>query len=187
MAQVRDENRTASGSRTAQRTDMEQRTPVQRERTLLNREGLTRRDPFSLWTSRDPFNLFNTMRQQMDRMFDNFGFGGMEQSLWSPQIELKEKDGKLLICADLPGLNKNDVKVEINDNILTIEGERKHEQRDEEHGFSERSYGHFFRQIPLPEHVNAEHANATFNNGVLEITLDAPKKELPRGKQIEIR
>ncbi len=185
MAQPRDESRTTgSGStRTGQRTDTEQRTPLQQERP----GGLSRRDSLIPWIARDPFTLFDTMQRQMDRMFQNFGFGSMERNLWSPQIEMHEKKGKLLITADLPGLNKEDVKIELNDNLLTIEGERKQEQRDDARGWSERSYGRFFRSIPLPEGINAENANASFNNGVLEITLDAPKKELPKGKKIEIQ
>ena len=98
-----------------------------------------------------------------------------------------ERDNKLIVSADLPGLDKNDVKVEMNDNVLTIEGERKNERRDEESGWNERSYGHFVRTIALPEGIHGENANATFKNGVLEITLDAPRQAQARGRRIEVK
>jgi HSP20 family protein len=78
------------------------------------------------------------------------------------------------------------VKVELNDNVLTIEGERKQERRDEEAAWSERSYGRFFRSISLPDGVSGESCNANFKDGVLEITLDAPKQQ-SRGRQIPVR
>jgi HSP20 family protein len=106
--------------------------------------------------------------------------------MWSPQLEVFERDGKLHICADLPGLNKDDVKVEVLDNQLLLEGERKSEQKDERGGWSERSYGRFFRSIPLPEGVNPDTAKASFENGVLDIAFDSPKKPEKRGKQIPI-
>src|SRR5579859_8111059 len=120
----------------------------------------------------DPFALMNTFRREMDHLFDDFGLIGTG---WSPQIEVCERDGKLHVCADLPGLDKDDVRVEFMENNLTIEGERRSEERDERNGWSERSYGRFFRSIPLPDGVNADTAKASFENGVLDITFDAPK------------
>ena len=181
------EPRKETGERTRGRTDIETTQRTEQE-TARNREtragGLMRREPFTIG---DPFTVFNTMRRRMDHLFDDFGFGGIGPQLWSPQIEMYEKNGKLHVAADLPGLDKKDVKVELNDNVLTIEGERKDEQKDERGGWSERSYGHFFRSIPLPDGINTESCNATFNNGVLEVTVDMPKQTQPKGKQIEIR
>ena len=111
----------------------------------------------------------------------------MGRTIWSPRIEVYERDGKLHVSADLPGLSKDDVHVEVLDNQLTLEGERRSEQRDERGGWSERSYGRFFRSIPLPEGVNPDNASASFENGVLHVTLDAPKRAERRGKQIPIR
>src|SRR5262249_25970883 len=141
------------------------------------------------WSLRDPFSLMSALRRDMDELFGNFGFSGLgladSERLWSPAVETYEKDGKLVICADLPGLSKDEVHVDVRDNILMIEGERKQEKKDEKGGWSERSYGHFSRAIALPEGVSAETAKASFKNGVLEIALDAPKRDTG-GRRIEI-
>jgi HSP20 family protein len=149
----------------------------------------------------------------IDRFFDDFfgysGFGRSRPSsslssynrdltgssssqggggLWYPQVEVRERDGKLVVCADLPGARKEDVHVEVRDNALILQGERRQESEHNEGGFyrSERSYGHFQRVIPLPEGVNPEQAQANFKDGVLEITLPLPQRESPQGRRIEI-
>jgi HSP20 family protein len=190
MAEMRDEKRTTTSS--PRRTDTAQPTSSQQETTLRPSGGLgTRGQSGGLTRYRDPFSLFG----EMDRLFQNLGFGGglmpafgrdIERNLWSPQIELYEKDGKLHVRADLPGLSKDDVHCEVRDNVLILEGERKQEQKDERGGWSERFYGNFYRAIPLPEGVNPDTAKASFDNGVLEILLDAPKKEGLGAKQIPI-
>jgi HSP20 family protein len=164
--------------------------------------GLQRRDFFppslsSAWGG-SPFSLMNRFAEEMDRLFDNFGFGRSqlaprgwgekEGSLWSPQLEVFERDGQMIIRADLPGLGKDDVKVNIEDNALTIQGERRQEHEENREGWrhSERSYGSFYRSIPLPEGIDAAQAKANFRDGVLEITMPAPKREERRGRQIEI-
>ena len=105
-----------------------------------------------------------------------------------PQIEVLQANGQFMVRADLPGLTKEDVKVEITDEFLTISGERKEETEEKREGFyrSERSYGSFYRQIPLPEGAKTENAAATFANGVLEITIPAPKIAAPTRK-LEIK
>src|SRR6185503_13501622 len=87
-----------------------------------------------------------------------------------------------------PGLTKDDVKVELTNDMLTLSGERQEEKEEKREGFyrSERSYGSFYRQIPLPEGTKTEDANATFRNGVLEITMPAPKVETSTRK-LEIK
>jgi HSP20 family protein len=168
-------------------------------------QGVTRREQYSpsLWTN--PFSFMRRFSEEMDRMFEDFGFGrnltgsslgrdllsstwGSSQSLWNPQVEVFEKNGQLIVRADLPGINKDDVKVEVVDNTITIQGERKSENEESQEGYyrSERIYGSFYRSIPLPEGVNAEDANATFKNGVLEITMKAPERKA-RGRQLEIK
>lgn len=149
-----------------------------------------------------PFTLMRRMMEDMDRVFENFGFGrglatspwsafggqpwGSELStgVWSPQVETFRRGDNIVVRADLPGLKKEDVNVEVDTGLLTISGERRDEHEENRDGYyrSERSYGQFYRAIPLPEGVNAEQCDATFNDGVLEVTLAAPKENQQRRK-----
>jgi HSP20 family protein len=160
--------------------------------------GLVRREPFapSPWPA-SPFAIMNRFANEMDRLFEDFGFGRgllaprgfgeISQSTWSPQIEVFEGEGQIVVRADLPGLSKDDVKVDITDDALTIQGERRHEheQCDESFCRSERSFGSFYRSIPLPEGADADNAKANFRDGVLEVTIPAPERA-QRRRQIEI-
>jgi HSP20 family protein len=136
-----------------------------------------------MWPAYSPFGIMRRFADDMDRMFGGFGFPSIRRWGWgtegrfSPDLEILERDKKLIIRADLPGLNKEDVNINISEHTLTIEGERKQEHESIEGGVykSERSYGHFRREIPLPEGVNPDTAKANFKNGILEITLDAPE------------
>ena len=156
--------------------------------------GLARREPFGL-SSASPFgSIFQRWNDEMDRFFSDFGVGrnrlaGAQGALWSPQVEVFQRGNELIVRAELPGLSKDDVKVEINDNVLTIQGERKQEHEEEREGWyrNERSYGSFYRAIPLPEGTISDSAKASFKNGVLEITLQAPPQEVSRGRRLEIK
>jgi HSP20 family protein len=116
------------------------------------------------------------------------GGADLEQEFFAPQVDVVERDGQLVIRADLPGVNKDDVRVEVTDDSVIIEGERRYEHEENQGGVYrvERSYGRFLRQIPLPEGVNPENASANFRNGVLEITMPAPQAA-SRNRQLEIR
>jgi HSP20 family protein len=107
---------------------------------------------------------------------------------WVPQIEVLQNNGQFMVRADLPGLTKEDVKVELTEKLLMISGERKEEKEEKREGFyrSERSYGSFYREVPLPEGAMTEKAAATFRNGVLEITIPAAKLE-PSTRKLEIK
>ena len=174
--------------------------------------GLTRRSaqPSSLAPASNPFVLMRQLADEMDRVFETFGFGrsrfgfpslweGLasggtsaaqsQTAAWAPQVEVFEKDGRLIVRAEVPGLKKEDLKVELTDEALIIQGERKREHEDKGDGFyrSERSYGRFYRAIPLPEGASAEGATATFRDGVLEVSLQAPRREEERAKQIPVQ
>jgi HSP20 family protein len=153
------------------------------------------------------------MRQfadEMDRVFETFGFGrgrfGLPSLLegfpatgapsapgqaaaWWPQVEVFEQGGRLIVRADVPGLKKEDVKLEIHDDYLVLEGERRQESEENQGGVyrSERSYGRFYRAIPLPEGASAEGATARFKDGVLEVSLQAPPREERRSKSIQVQ
>jgi HSP20 family protein len=127
----------------------------------------------------NPFAAMRRMHEEMDRMFaDVMGqqagrsaMGGL--SAWSPAVEVSQRENEVCVCAELPGLKPEDVKVEITDDALVIDGERRHEERSEEGGrwHSERHYGHFHRTIPLPEGANTADARAEFRNGELRVTV----------------
>lgn len=98
---------------------------------------------------------------------------------WTPAIDIQRCDGNLVVTAELPGLKKDDIKVEVADKLLVIEGERKQEHKEDHQGYHryERSYGSFYRAIPLPEGVKADEAKAELDNGLLKITIPAPQAQ----------
>jgi HSP20 family protein len=148
----------------------------------------------------------------MDRLFENFGLGRtgfglvpalgrdiegdlwrgvsvLGQPVWAPQVETFRRGDKLVVRADLPGLSKDDVKVEVEDGVLAISGERReeHEENRDDSYRSERTYGEFYRAIPLPDGVNENQCEATFKDGVLEVTVAAPKQEERKAKKIPVK
>lgn len=142
-----------------------------------------------------PFALMRRLTEDMDQYFAQLGMGrggpGMAAAgsgILSPPVEVLERDGNLIVCVDLPGMTKDDVRVEVTEDTLTIEGERRSEHEVEQEGLlrCERTYGRFRRQFPLPEGVNADQATANFKDGVLEISIPAPQRQA-RGRQIEIQ
>jgi HSP20 family protein len=174
---------------------------------MTQREGqrLARREATS--TFADPFTTLDRFANEIDRIFDNFGFGrgwlaprsnqwlgapavrSTGASLWAPDVEVSQRNNELIVRADLPGLKKDDIKVDVTDNAITIQGERRHEEEAERGGIyrSERSYGTFYRSIPLPEGAMTDQAKASFKDGVLEITMPAPPDQVTRGRRLEIK
>ena len=146
-----------------------------------------------------PVALVKRFGEEMDRLLEDFGFRGgwfapalksaVGEGVWAPEVEVLERDGQFLVRADLPGLTRDDVKVELSDNAITIEGERRggHDEKGNGYFRSERSYGKFYRRLPLPEGADAQKANAAFQNGVLEITLPAPARTGNKPRLLEIR
>jgi HSP20 family protein len=120
-------------------------------------------------------------------VWDDRELGGRDVASWAPPVEVRERDGNLIVNAELPGLNKEDVKIEVTNEGLVIQGERKREREEDRGGVhrSERSYGAFYRLIPLPEGANIEQAKAKFNNGVLEVQVPIPKSQ-EKTRQIPI-
>ncbi len=177
----------AQGTKRAQDEQLQGRDQAM---TQGNRGRSTR--GLSQW---DPFSLMNSLRQEMDRFIDELGFEGDlmspsstgfggQMSNWRPTTEVFERDNQLVVRADLPGLTKNDVDVDIDNDRITIRGERKSEHEENREGFfrSERSYGKFVRSIPIPDGVDPEQAKANFKNGVLEIAMPMPEGRQQRRK-----
>jgi HSP20 family protein len=154
-----------------------------------------------------PFTLIRRMAEDMDRIFQDFGLAHAAPALgaaaarnnawrqsstyaqsWAPAIETFRRGDRLVIRADLPGLSKDDVKVEVDGDLLAISGERhdEYEEDREDYYRSERSYGRFYRAIPLPDGVQADDCNASFRDGVLEVTLAAPQSGADARREIRV-
>jgi HSP20 family protein len=137
----------------------------------------------------EPFSELVTMRDDMDRLFDVF-FGTQSQTIddpWRPSIDIEESNGNLMVRAEIPGMDKKDIKVVVKDDVLTISGERKRENETKDKTFHriERSYGQFRRMIRLPAEVDADMVKATYKDGVLNVTL--PKPESMKPKHIDVK
>ncbi len=133
------------------------------------------------------------IQREINRMFDSFFRGGMSdsddlmQSAWSPAVDIAERENDYLVKVELPGVNKDDVKITLQDNILSIRGEKKHEKETNEQNYHrvERAYGAFQRSFTLPTTVRADRIEAAYKDGILSVTL--PKAEEAKPKQIEVK
>jgi HSP20 family protein len=156
-----------------------------------------------------PFAFMRRFLEDMDRLFEDFGVAhgratprlvsrgrelmrreaGLIPADWSPRVDVLEREGSLVVRADLPGLSKDDIKVEIEDDLLTIEGVRKEEKQEGREGryYGECSYGRFYRAIPLLEGADAEKATAEFRDGVLEVSIPAPRRTEPQSRRVEVQ
>lgn len=138
-----------------------------------------------------PFGEVGSFRGEMDKLWDRFFgqrplAGGLTEE-WLPSVDISETEDKLLIKAELPGLETKDVNVSISGDLLTIKGEKKKEkeEKDEHHYYMERYSGSFERSFRIPVSVKADKVEAVFDKGVLKVTL--PKMEEAKKKEIEIK
>jgi HSP20 family protein len=133
-----------------------------------------------------PFTFMKHFTEEMDRMF-GYGTTTAPQEAWRPIVEVKEEKGKLLVTAELPGVNYKDVKVHFTGDALVVEGERKYEKEEKKEGYfhTERRYGRFYRAIPMPEGASGDKATAQFNNGVLNVIIPIPEI-LPKTREIPV-
>jgi HSP20 family protein len=138
----------------------------------------------------NPFSLMRRMTEEMDRVFGDTGSAreGSGDVLWAPAVEVSQREGNYVVRAELPGLRPEDVQLEIENDALILQGERKIEREEDKGGVhrTEIRYGRFYRSIPLPEGANVEQARAKFENGVLEVTVPVPEEKAQR-KQIPIQ
>jgi len=128
----------------------------------------------------EPVPLNASFSEQMDRMFRaSLGVG---KGIWAPIVDVQQCNGTLEVTAELPGLKKEEVKVELSDDSLIIEGERKREHKEDHEGFHrwERSYGRFYRSIPLPEGAKRDRLKAELSDGVLKVSLPVPESKKKR-------
>lgn len=131
------------------------------------------------------------MRSELDEMFEDFfnwGKSGEELSTmkWSPSVDISENDESIVINAEIPGMNKEDINVSVKNDTLTIKGEKKKEREEEDENYHvvERSYGRFQRSFTLPDNVKSDEINANYKDGVLNITI--PKTEEATSKEVKV-
>ena len=150
--------------------------------------------------ARDPFTQLRQMTSDFDRMFDESAWPSFrwpafrarpvsEAAKWFPEIDVFEKDNRLVTKVDLPGMKKEDVKVEVTDGYLAISGERKSESEEKKERFytCEREYGSFYRAVPLPEGVKLEDVKASCADGVLEVSVPLPAQAEAKVRKVEIQ
>lgn len=145
-----------------------------------------------------PFAFMQQMAEEMDRLFESFFYRGPAAAaarytvsgipaatLWTPRVDVRERNGEFVVRADIPGIAKDDLEAEVHSNLLTLRGRRRDEFEERE-GQSrlERKLGEFVRTIPLPEGVDVESAQAKIKNGVLEVSF--PLKSHQQGHQLQI-
>ena len=150
-------------------------------------------------TVRDPFAVLRQMTSELDRIFERpfetaflrpspAATAAADVERWAPQIDVFERDNRLVTKVDLPGLRKEDVTVEVTDGHLAISGQRKSEKEEEKANVyrCERSYGSFYRAVPLPEGAQLEDVKATFADGVLEVSVPLPAKAEAKPRTVKI-
>lgn len=151
--------------------------------------------PFSRTDLSRTDDPFAALQRQMNRLFDD-AFSGSLPALragngaaLAPSIDVKETDKAIEVEAELPGVDEKDVQVMLEDNVLTIRGEKKAEKEESKKGYymSERSYGSFLRSLELPTGVDPDKVNATFNKGVLKVTLPKPPAAQSKAKKIDVK
>lgn len=143
-------------------------------------------------TRYDPFRDLKSLQDEVNRLFStnfsrSFGDEGIARGTWTPNVDIFENKDELVLEAELPGMNREDFELTIENNVLTLRGERRFEKKDEADNYHrvERAYGAFTRSFTLPQTVSAENAAAEYKNGVLRVTLH--KREEIKARRIEIK
>jgi len=141
----------------------------------------------------DPWKDFGSLQERINRMFDDtirtlYPTDGeeLEKGTWAPAVDIYETNDSFVVSADLPGLNKDEIQIDLKDNTLTLKGEKKFEEKVSKDNYIrvERAYGSFVRSFTLPQNVDPEKIKAKYKEGVLEMTI--PKKEEAKPKQIKV-
>lgn len=140
----------------------------------------------------NPWREMSTMQNRINRMFNEpFWPGGRldddtDMGMWNPAVDLYEKDDHFVIKAELPGVNKKDISIDLKDRVLTLSGERSHDNEVKEESYyrRERFYGKFQRAFTLPADVDSDKIKAEFKDGLLKITVPKPEQQKP--KQVTI-
>jgi HSP20 family protein len=134
-----------------------------------------------------PYRNLISLPDEIDRFFNGFGLDlNVSDSVWSPDVDISETENQYEVNAEIPGLKKEDIKLSVEDNVLTLSGERKVEKETDKKNYHrvERAYGKFERSFRLPKEVDAENIKANYKNGVLTVQL--PKTEAVKPKEIAV-
>ena len=135
----------------------------------------------------DPFRDLTALQSEVNRLFSRAGAGDTaERQSWTPSIDVIETDDAIKLKAELAGMEPNDINIEVQDNVLTVSGERRFQEEVKEDKYYriERRYGSFSRSIALPQTVDESRIDARYDNGVLEVTV--PKAEVAKPKKITV-
>jgi len=139
----------------------------------------------------DPFRDLRTLQEEVNRLFSTnmtraFGDEGIGRGAWNPSVDIYENKDQIVLEAELPGMKQEDFELTVENNVITLRGERRFEKFDDADNYHrvERSYGAFTRSFTLPQTVSSEGATAEYRNGVLRVTL--PKREETKSRRIEI-
>lgn len=138
----------------------------------------------------EPLRELETLHDRIQRYFDDFSnFGFNVSDSFSPKIDVSEDKNNIIVSAEIPGVKKDNIKITLQDNILTIEGEKKKESEEKDKNFyrNERSYGAFKRSFTLPSTVDSEKVQAKFEDGMLNITLKKLEQKVKSEKVIELK
>jgi HSP20 family protein len=142
----------------------------------------------------DPARELDAFQSDINRLFDSFfgrregaSAGGYESRRWVPAMDLVETEDNLVLRADLPGVERGDISIEVKDGVLTVSGERRAQHEEKREGFHrvERSFGRFSRSLELPKGVEADSVGASFDKGVLEVRMPKPAERKPTRIEIE--
>jgi len=133
-----------------------------------------------------PWRELEEMQRTLSRLLGEGGVAPTEEDVWLPAVDIRETEDAILVEAEVPGVRKEDIKVDVKDGVLTISGERKYEREEKEENVHriERAYGRFSRSFALPTNVDVERVQAKLRDGVLTIRL--PKKESAKARAIKI-
>ena len=134
----------------------------------------------------NPYRNLANLTSNMDSFFNNFGYENDSESVWAPRLDIVETEKHYEVVAELPGVDKNDIYIKVEDGMLVLSGEKKseHEEKEGEYVYTERRYGKFERSFRLPKEVKADEIKARYENGVLNVNI--PKSEKAQPKQISI-
>jgi len=135
----------------------------------------------TLWRTRTPF-------EGLQRWLNDDFFETEFERSWTPALDIEEKEGAYVVKADLPGVKKKDIHIELKNRVLTLKGERHNEHEETEGGYhrAERTFGSFERRFAVPEGVTEKDIHARYTDGVLELTIPVPKEETPKAIEVKV-